>query len=273
MDHWSVNARRWALLGPPLRPCAEDTAVAAGALARRGDRPTRGLVLGVTPEFVTLPWPAGSLVVAADRVRPMIDAVFSPGPGRHAVVADWLALPVPAGAIDLALGDGCLSTLPYPTGYRAFAAELVRVLRGELVLRVFVAPDRAETVADVVADLAHVASFDALKWRLGAALATADRNVPLVAIHAAFEAAFPDRDALASRTGWRRAVIDHIDVYRDAPARYSFPTLAEVRATLAEHLVEVGCETPGYPLGARFPTLILTARNDQAPDSIKESGA
>jgi hypothetical protein len=259
MDHWSENARRWALLGPPLRPCAEDTALAARALARGGEDLARGLVLGVTPELVTLPWPAGATVIAADRVRAMIDVVFPPGPARHPIVADWLALPFAAGAIDVALGDGCLSTLPYPDGYRAFAAELARVAR-LVALRVFVAPPRPETIVDVALALPTIASFDALKWRVAATLAGDDRNVPLVAIHAALTAALPDRDALAARTGWRRDAIDHVDVYRTSPARYSFPTLAEVRAAFAADLEEVACEVPSYPLGDRFPTVTWRSR-------------
>jgi hypothetical protein len=259
MDHWSENARRWALLGPPLRPCAEDTALAARALARHGGRPARGLVLGVTPELCTLPWPAGSTVLAADRVRAMIDVVFPPGAGRHPVVADWLALPLAAGSIDVAIGDGCLSTLPYPDGYRALAAELARVSR-LVALRVFVAPPRPETLEEVVAALPEIASFDALKWRVAATLAGGERDVPLVAIYEAVAAAFPDRAALAARTGWPHAAIDHLDVYRGSPARYSFPTLAEVRATFAAELDEVACEVPRYPLGERFPTMTWRPR-------------
>src|SRR3954454_13560901 len=110
MDHWSLNAQRWALLGPPLRPSLEDTAAAVKALARWGDVPARAMVLGVTPELVTLPWPAGSIVYAVDRVRPMIDHVLPPGPDRQAIVADWCDLPLAARSIDVAVGDGCLAT-------------------------------------------------------------------------------------------------------------------------------------------------------------------
>ncbi len=260
MDHWSLNAQRWALIGPPLRPSPEDTGFASRALARWGNVPARALVLGVTPELVTLPWPTGSIVYAVDRVRPMIDLVFPPGPGRQAVVGDWRSLPLSARSIDLAVGDGCLATFAYPRDYRALAGELARVIDGLFVLRVFVAPDVRETIAEIVADVDQIATFDALKWRIAATLNAPDRNVKLVDIRAAFDAAFPDRDALAARKGWTRAVVDHIDVYRDSPATYSFPTLAELRATFVDHFIELGCDTPSYLLGARFPTLTFRVR-------------
>jgi hypothetical protein len=260
MDHWSLNAQRWALLGPPLRPSPEDTAFAVKALARWGNAPARAMVLGVTPELVTLPWPARSNVYAIDRVRPMIDVVFPAGPGRQAIVADWCGLPLAARAIDVAVGDGCLTTFAFPSGYRRLAAELARVVDAFIVLRVFVAPDRRETIEAIVADLERIATFDALKWRIAATLNSKGRNVRLVDIRAAFDATFPDRDALAARTGWPRAVIDHIDVYRDSPATYSFPTLTELRDAVSDHLLELACDWPAYALGDRFPTLVFRVR-------------
>lgn len=264
MDHWTLHARQWALVGPPLRPCPEDVAIATAAIAgwtAAHARAPRALLLGVTPELATMAWPAGTALTAVDRARAMIGALFAAGPGRRAVVGDWRALPLPAAAIDLALGDGCLPNLAFPDGYRALAGELARVLApgGVLVTRLFVSPPAREALGAVAEDLraGAIHSFHALKWRLAMAVTPEDRNVPVTAIRDAFDALVPDRAALARASGWAPAVIDTIDAYRGSARVYAFPTLAETRAALGEHLVEIGCHTPGYELGDRCPSLVL----------------
>jgi SAM-dependent methyltransferase len=269
MDHWPLHARNWARVGPPLRPCAEDIALTERTIATwqdgRGARPVRGLVLGATPELVGMTWPEGASVLAVDRERAMLDALFVPGRGRAAVTGDWLALPLDAGTIEIVVGDGCLTLFAFPGTYAAFAAELARVLtpEGLLLLRLFVAPDRPEPLAAIARSLASPDpgdTFDALKWRIAMAIQPASRTVRVADIRAAFDELVPDRAALAARTGWRRDVIDHIDVYRDSSATYSFPTLDETRAALAPALVERACHVPTYPLGDRCPTLVLARR-------------
>ena len=51
-----------------------------------------------------------------------------------------------------------------------------------------------------------------------------------------------------------------VEVYRGSPAVYSFPTLAELRAELAADFEELSCHVPGYELGERCPTLVLSPR-------------
>lgn len=260
MDHWPRHARSWARLGPPLRPSPEDVAIVAGEVATWANgRAVELLVLGVTPELVELALPAGSTVIAVDRDRAMLDALFRAGPGRRSMLGDWRALPLAEASIDVAAGDGCTTLMGYPDDYRAFAAELERVVRpgGLVVLRLFVAPGAPETLDDVRAALATIHSFDALKWRIAMAVQSPQRTVAVTAIRDAFAAIVPDRDALAARTGWPRATIDHIDNYAGSTAVYSFPTLDEVRGALAPYLSEIACHVPRYELGERCPTLVL----------------
>lgn len=253
MDHWPLHARNWARVGPPLRPCAEDVGLVAARITRRVD----ALVLGVTQELVAMPLPAGSSLTCVDRDPAMIDALFTPRADCRAVVGDWLALPLVDAAMDLAIGDGAASVLAYRTDYTVFAAELSRVVRrgGEVVLRLF-AITRPETLDDVRAALPRIGSFHALKWRIAMAIQSPGRSVAVAAIRDAFDLLVPDRAALAARTGWPREVIDHIDVYRGSPAHYSFPTVDEVSAAFAPHLVEISRHTPGYELGERCPTVV-----------------
>lgn len=263
MDHWPLHARQWALVGPPLRPSDEDVGAAAAAIdawTRAHGRAPRALLLGVTPELASLP--VASLV-AIDRVPAMIDALFVRGPGRDAQVGEWSALPLPAGAIDVVLGDGALSCVAYPAGYRAIAAELARVTAaGAIVaLRLFAAPARRESIGEVARALAAgaIAGFHALKWRLAMAVAPADRNVRVAEIVAAFDAIAPDRAALARRTGWAPETIATIDVYRGSDTVYSFPTEAEAVAELTGFVVEAR-HVPAYELGERCPTIVLRRR-------------
>lgn len=253
MDHWPLHARNWARVGPPLRPCAEDVALVADQIHGRVD----ALILGVTRELVEMPWPAGSTVTCVDRDPAMIEALFTPRPHHRAIVGPWLAMPLPDASIDVAIGDGAASLLAYPHDYAAFAAELARVLRpgGRLVLRLFAAT-APEPLDDVRAALGTIGSFDALKWRIAMAIQSPTRAVPVAAIREAFDRIVPDRAALAARTGWRREVIDHIDIYRDSPAHYSFPTVDEVRAAFAPRLVEISRRFPAYELGERCPTVV-----------------
>ncbi|MCE9572662.1 MAG: class I SAM-dependent methyltransferase [Deltaproteobacteria bacterium] len=267
MDHWSLHARQWALVGPPLRPCAADVAIATAELAAwtaAHRRAPRALLLGVTPELATLAWPAGTALTAIDRAPAMIGALFTATPDRRAVVADWRALPLRAAAIDVALGDGCLPNLAFPDGYRAFARELGRVLApgGALVTRLFVSPPVREALGAVADALAAgaIGSFHAFKWRLAMAVAPDDRNVRVAAIWEAFAALVPDRAALARATGWPAAEIATIDAYRDSARVYAFPTLDETRAALGDALVETACRVPAYELGDRCPSLTLRAK-------------
>jgi SAM-dependent methyltransferase len=266
MGHWPLHARQWARVGPPLRPCPDDVAIAeaeAAAWARARGRAPRALVLGVTPELVQMAWPAGTSLLAVDREPAMIDALFAVAPGRRAAVGDWLALPARPGGLDLVVGDGSLSNLAFPDDYRRLAAELARVLApgGRVVLRLFAAPEAAEPVAEAADALRAGAfgSFHALKWRVAMAIQPGHRNVRVDDIWRAFAELVPDRAALATRTGWPREVIDTIDAYRGSDVAYSFPTLAEVRAALAPALDEVTCHAPGYELGDRCPTLVAAA--------------
>lgn len=221
------------------------------------------LLLGATPELASMAWPAGTSLVAIDRSRAMLGAVFPPEAGA-VVVGDWRAMPWRDGAFDWIVGDGCATLLDYPAGYASVAAELRRVLAddGELVLRLFTLPEIPEPLLDIARDLAahQIGNFHILKWRLAMAIQPASRNVRVTEILAVFDRFVSDRAALAERTGWSPSTIATIDAYRESTMEYSFPTLAEARAAFAPHFTEVACMFTSYELGERCPTLVLRAR-------------
>lgn len=268
---WERHARQWGRVGPPLRPSPEDLAVVDWALAEwrsaAGRTDPTVVVLGVTPELCSLATGEGSRVIAVDQSRDMIGAVW-PGrlrPGDAAIRGDWRALPLREGSIDVVLADGCLSILPYPRGYEALCAELLRVLApdGVCVARCFVqaaVPLRPEEVLRGPAG--HRTSFHAFKWRLAMALQTDPREGVLLAdVWEAFDHAAGDRGDLARRCGWSEEAVRTIDAYRGSTARYSFPPSEELTRLFSDRGFEVrGVARPSYELGDRCPTLVLTRR-------------
>jgi hypothetical protein len=272
-DHWPLHARQWALLGPPLRPSPEDSAtvrdaVAAWHTAHPGAR-CRALILGVTPELAVLPWPRDSAVIAIDRSETMIGALWA-GAGdvttATAVCGDWRELPCEDGAIDIVVGDACLTTLRFPDDYRTIADEVRRVLSrdGRFVMRVFVPPPVREELESIAGELRSgpVGGFHAFKWRLVTAVhAASGEAATLGAVWDAWRAMCPDPGELAARTGWSQDTIATIDNYRATSTRYSFPTLAEIRAVVGASFTELSCQFPtSYELAERCPTLVWQAR-------------
>src|SRR5580698_11337179 len=107
--HWLATSRRWNQIGPPLRPSPEDIGFYAAHIDRwvLGNGSPRALILGVTPELYRLSWPCGTNLLAVDRTRGMIDAVW-PGPRSAVLCADWTAMFLPARSRDIALCDAGL---------------------------------------------------------------------------------------------------------------------------------------------------------------------
>jgi SAM-dependent methyltransferase len=230
--------------------------------------PLRALLLGVTPQLATMRWPTGTTLLAVDASEDMVAAVWPlehAPPGSTARVGDWRALDLPDAGIDIALGDCFLSSTSYPEDYRAILRELRRVLRpdGRLVVRLFARPQAREEVADVARALwsARIGSMHALKWRLLMAVQAPDeRNVAVAGAWRAFHEICPDRRRLVDKLGWSPESVEMIETFREGSARYSFPTLAEVRSLLAADFDELSSHTFDYDMGERCPTLVLAPR-------------
>lgn len=270
---WKRHARQWTHVGPPLRPSPEDLAVPRATIAEwiavSGRTDPSILVMGVTPELCAMrPEPDGR-AIAVDQSIDMIRSVW---PGRasardHAVSANWRFLPLATRSIDLVLGDGFMTNLPYPTGYASSLAEMHRLLRtgGRCVIRCFVQPDGHEMIGDVFSDLSggRIGNFHVLKWRLAMALQPdARRGVPVKEIWNTLLREWGRVDLLSERFGWPLAEVRTIDAYGDVETRYSFPTLAQTRESFAAagfHVV--GTATPSYELGERCPTFVLASHD------------
>lgn len=265
--HWTAVAKRWAQLGSPLRPCGDDLESYQNAIVAWTEsqgRPPRALILGVTPELYRLPWPEGTHLAAADRARPMIEAVW-PGPRESVVCADWTRLPFRSASYDLVFCDGGLHLLPYPRGMEGFAASVHRVLApgGLLLLRLFHPPPSRETARNVLDDLlaGRISDLNRLKIRLGMSLQeTPEGGVRLGDVWETLHQAEPDFDTLADRLGWTREHMGAFVSYRASDDRYHFVNVEEVLRLFAESPGEFerkAVHTPEYDLGERFPIMVL----------------
>ncbi|MCV3210197.1 class I SAM-dependent methyltransferase [Mesorhizobium sp. YC-39] len=257
-NHWDNYHRHWTLLGAPLRPTPETVGIVERALdLDEADV----LLLGVTPELAGL----GKTMLAIDGSAAMVSGVW-PGDsaGRRAITGNWLDLPLSRASVGAVIGDGCLTVVDSAQARHALLGEVARVLKpeGSAVIRVFAGLEAFEDLADIKAEAlaGEIGNFHALKWRIAMACATsdADRAIKVQAIRDAFDKTFPDREALAARTGWSMASIGTIDVYAGSETTYCFATLAmlinEARDWFGDvHVVPSG----SYPLAERCPLLML----------------
>jgi SAM-dependent methyltransferase len=265
-DHFSRIVPKWSHLGPPLRPSADDTAVVQRVVADLGGG-AHAVVLGLTPEIIACTWPTDITLSAVDHSPAMIRALWPPanGPANSRVVlSDWCAMPIPSGTIDLVAGDGCYILQNFPAGYLALTREVRRVLRpgGRFVIRVFLRPERLESVTDIARALAggEIGSVHALKLRLLAALHGASgegsRLDDVWQAWAPMSSLLPAQ--LAGVRGWTAEEIVGIESYRGMDSRYFLPTLTELRQTLCAFFREVECAWVRHELADRCPTLVLT---------------
>jgi SAM-dependent methyltransferase len=250
---------------PPWHPSRED-----GAFMREWTRPIlekasvqRILVLGVTPEVVQLGWPLDAHIVGIDSSPAMVASLWQ-GNGStpsHVTCARWQQMPVSDGAFDVVVGDGSLNALPSLDEYGEVLDEVSRVLKpgGVLVLRCFVRPPNVETPERVLlnAMAGEFPTTAAFRLRFAFAVADADGSIGLKALHDAFNALVPDRDALARITGWPRQDIDRVDNDKDSRVRLTFPTQSQL-VSVSEPIFRIEGSARGtYTQADHCPTFLF----------------
>ena len=253
-DRWADLARRLAVMGPPQVPGP----AVAGAMARQAGPGRPRLILGLTPALTALPGP----LVAVEGSAGAFAALW-PGdrPGRRSVLADWRALPVPAGHFGAVLGDGALNVQTDPAAAVAVLAEAARVLApfGSIVIRVFLRPTPAPLPSAVLAAAAGVGSLNVLRWQLASALAAPPGHAVAVAdILTTAEAALGPLAAFARAQGLDAGQVAHWEAYRGSPLRYLFPDAAALSAWAAQAGLSLRLEpTAGYPGAADCPLAVF----------------
>jgi SAM-dependent methyltransferase len=254
-NHWDRSPRHWSRIEPPLRPNAE---VTRAFVRLAGGASARVLLLGVTSELAN----AFESVHAIDK-SPMMLAQVWPGDSasKQATLGNWLEMPVPDDVFDGVIGDGSLSNLVYPHEVREVLARARAKLRpgGNFVCRLFERPDVPVSREALLATAAGPApiNFHAFKWQLAMHLAgQGHATIPVPGILALFDELFPDRGAVAARTGWPRELIDLLDVYRDSDVHFTFMTRDEILAVLPPGITNLRFDACGsYDLAQCCPLM------------------
>ncbi|HAZ65707.1 MAG TPA: hypothetical protein DCY41_03005 [Opitutae bacterium] len=266
-NHWRTIALRWAEIGAPLRPVAEDlkfVADEASGWAKQQGRAPRVLILGVTPELCGLDWPKGTSVCAVDQSPDMIRAVW-PGDPAQVTSANWLdvgSVHAP-GSFDIVVCDGGLHLLPYPDGQSRLSEVVAKLLapRGLVIVRLFALPKVSESIAQVLAALANgkVTDMNRLKLRVGMALQKdSTTGACLGDVWNCIAAVEPDLAALARRLGWRREHAEALVSYRESSSRYYFST-SQAAIDCLESSGQLRCvrtHLPSYADAEQFPTVV-----------------
>lgn len=254
-DHWPRYAQHWSKVASPLSPHADDLRIYVQEL----DAQARTLLLGVTPQIAGLNLRGVAVDLSLDMIR-----ANPPASERWAVLqANWLALPLEAGSVCQVVSDGALTMLRHTENYKELLQELRRVLQpgGKCVLRLFVAPDMAESVDNIQHDLVtgNIGSFHALKWRLMMSLSTPQNNynVRVADVLALFNSHFANRATFLHQTGWPVEVYQTIDVYQNSNVSLSFVPRAALDALFNQFASQVRYRTGSYELAERCPIVIL----------------
>lgn len=216
------------------------------------------LMLGATPQYARL----GERLIALDGTAKMISDYWrQENATRRAILGDWLSTPFRESEFTAVIGDGSLTSVA--DGLPALFPEARRILEpgGVLAIRCFCAPEPAETIDDIIDGFATPdANPLCLRMRMAMAMASREPNYvfPIRELATLFDKLFPDRKALAEKTGWPRDEIDRIDGMRSATYCVGFPPrsmLGDMAAQIFTH-VEFA-ESEGYPLAELCPVLVL----------------
>ena len=268
-SYWTGLAQCYALLGPPLKPSAEDIGVMEQAVAQAtapGSRNLEALLLGVTPDIVQMRWPDAYRLFAVDGSWPMVDALW-PRPAvdrRYAICANWLAMPFRRGSCDVVIGDGSLICMG-PGALPSMVERLRELMKpgGSLILRCYLQPAIQEHPDDVFEDLSqgNIPSFHHFKLRLLMSMQRQQRGVAVSDVYERWRRHRVHKAGLPRGPGWEAPVIEMIEHYRDSDTIYYFPTLAELRSVFSDLFDEVALSSPTGYMGERCPIVVLRARS------------
>jgi SAM-dependent methyltransferase len=265
-DDWQVPAATWQkIYRPPLLPDEPELALIRRWLQQVSTqtRTLDALLLGVTPEYCTLPWPQQGSLLALDHSQSMIDKLWRGSP-EQVLCADWLDMPLPAGSRNFALCDGGLCLQAYPHAQLGMVQALARVMapRGVAIIRCFVLPQKTESLARVLDELGagNINNLSELQLRLWVVLQQSrTEGVTSRQFWDSVTAAIPDRMHLARMLGTDAPVLQKASAAAGA-RRYYFTDLREIITWFSVDPGGFALEeilVPHHALGEHCPSLVL----------------
>jgi len=253
--HWQDLFRAWSALPKPVGVSA-DVIAAIKAEVRGLDGPI--LLLGLTRQLMD----TSKDLIAIDRsIGIAKDRMQTNAAGRIAV-GDWMGMPFAPASFTGCIGDGSLISFDFPDRLRSVLDEVGRCLKpgGRFACRVFLRPDRPTKLGELM-DAARRGAIAFQHFKFKFAMAMADEsgspNIAVATLPRLLAERLPDRDELTAQTGWDRAEIETIDVYRSSDATYCFPTRSELtsllpRAFATHRFVPV----ENHPFGTEWPIVV-----------------
>lgn len=257
-NYWkSMKVEFFLRIPPPLRLARQDvqmyTREVGGWLGQNAE--PRVLVMGATPEFHSMPWPEKTDLLAVDRSELMLRELW-PGPVEKTVCEDWTNMSLENASRDIALCDGGLVMLDYPTQLTRLVEELARVLApgGSFITRVFTSGEAAQDPASVMRDFlsGRIGNSSILKLRL--AIALEPDSITGVRLHDVwkfYDRAIPARSSLSDLTGWSSDELQFMEAYENSNEIYRFWKVDELCEIFCESNGNFECtsvRTPGYEL-------------------------
>ena len=270
-DRWLPHAAGFREhIGSPLRPHENDLHIFSGVINRwqQTAASPNALILGVTPELYSLPWPEQTQVYAIDQSAAMIRDVW-PGPVNNATHANWLEMPFAAHSMDFVICDGGLHLLGYPEQQSKLAAIISHILApgGLCCFRLFVPPAKSEAPSAVLADLhaGRIENMNCLKLKLGMAIQSdAITGVRLGDIWNMLQTNVTDPANIIDQPGWTAANYNTVAAYKDSDTRYHFADMSQVISMFESvshgRLRLESIVTPEYTMGDQCPIVTFRAR-------------
>jgi SAM-dependent methyltransferase len=267
-SHWPRHAALWKHFGPPLRPYAQDVKHAAEVCAGMGLAAPRMLLLGVTPDYATMPLPKHTVFTAVDRCPAMIEHVWPKAlvpPSFRAVEGLWTALPLADGSQDIVIGDGVTTVLSAWSDAHALFEELHRVTHAgsRVLLRLFIKPATPDSVERIVSDLAagRIPGLHAFKLRLLMLLQRSlGQGLKLQQAWQAWRTLRDEHAALIAQQAWTAGEIETIEAYATSGDTYWFPSMAEINATFGACFEVEQVLYSNHEMGDRCPLFVLRRR-------------
>lgn len=269
-EHWARASESWAGVGQPLRPGEEDQAIMNQLLDKVIVHPgsfEKAVLLGVTPELLSLQWPSRWEVISLDISQEMIERVWSHAArpiGSRAVLGNWKHMPFADRSIDFCLGDGCFVLVPSSEWALVFS-EVQRILKpgAHFAIRLFSRPEQREDLNDILRSIetGAITSVHMLKWRIAGSLqGNLGQGVKCEDIWKSYQLICAESLIPFGEPGWTNEDLATLDRYADSDCSLFFPTAGEWLEAITPYFILKDVFTGSYAHAACCQTYHLQAK-------------